>query len=192
MWTKKLCFVYQINNHHKSGVIYLALWGSIIVWPRIAIFSQKWSNLPSTMGINDFLAKSCNPFKLMCPSLLCHKSGDELSSVTCTWFWVILSFVLYKVQQSLPLPTNKEPLESLQFPSENLLSNYYLSRTLIAIKLWCNGGICLTFFRVNVHPKSVSTTMSPITKVSSTITREHLSLQSVVMRSSRIYYPFNI
>lgn len=77
--------------------------------------------------------------------------------------------------------------------------------TTFLVKLLHNCGICPTFFRVNVHPRSIPMIISPMATTGTInflsiynwlilnfIAYEELSIWSKLMRSSWINYLFNI
>ena len=66
--------------------------------------------------MRDCLAKSCNPFSLICASHLCHKSGEVSLSTAFSCPLHTFACVLYSEQHNLPRSTTNDPLVSFQLP----------------------------------------------------------------------------
>ena len=62
------------------------------------------------------LAKSCNPFLLICVNRLCHKYGDVALSTAFSCPPHTFTCVLYNEQHNLPCATTNDPLVSFQLP----------------------------------------------------------------------------
>ena len=119
--------------------------------------------------MRDYLAKSYNPFSLICASRLCHKSGEVSSSTAYSCPLHTFTCVLYKEQHNLPHATTNDPLVRFQFPL--LIKWLYpsLSSICIEIKFRRKFEMCCTSFNVNVHPILVSMQMSPIPAIWGTL-----------------------
>ena len=112
--------------------------------------------------MRDCLAKSCNPFSLICASRLCHKSRDVSSSIAFSCPPHTFACVLYNEQHNLPHGTTNDPLVSFQLPL--LIKWLYpsLSSACTKIRFRLKSRMCRTCFKVNVHPILVCMQMSPI------------------------------
>ena len=112
--------------------------------------------------MRDYLAKSCNPFSLICASHLCHKSGEVSSSTAFSCSPHTFSCVLDGEQHNLPCATTNDPLVSFQLPL--LIKWLYpsLSSIYIEIRFRHKSIMCHTSFNFNVHLILVCMQMSPI------------------------------
>ena len=112
--------------------------------------------------MRDCLAKSCNPFSFICPSGLCHKSGEVSSSTAFSCPLHTFTCILYNEQYNLPRATTNNPLVSFQFPL--LIEWLYpsLSSIFTKIRFRRRFGMCHTSFNINVHPILVCMQMLPI------------------------------
>ena len=101
--------------------------------------------------MRDCLAKSSNPFLLICASRLCHKSGEVSSLTAFSCPLHTFAYALYNEQHNLPRATTNDPLVSFQFPL--LIKWLYpsLSSICIEIRFRRKFGMCHTSFNVNVH-----------------------------------------
>ena len=125
--------------------------------------------LPLTIGMRDCLAKSCNPFSLICTSCLCHKYGETSSSTTFSWLSHTFTCVLYNKQHNLPYTTTKDSLVSFQLllPIKWLYPS--LSSIHIEIRFKRRHRKCHTFLNVNVYLVLVCVQMSPISTIWETL-----------------------
>ena len=119
--------------------------------------------------MRDCLAKSCNPFLLICANCLCHKSGEVSSSIAFSCPLHTFTYVLYSEQHNLPRATTNDPLVSLQLPL--LIKWLYLSLSNICIEIRFRQkfGMCRTSFNINVHPILVCMQISPIPSIWETL-----------------------
>ena len=77
--------------------------------------SQEYKDSFLAKGIKNFLSKTCNPFALICPNLLCHNS-KEVPSIAYNSSLQTFPWVLYKVQHASHFTTTNAALVSFNFP----------------------------------------------------------------------------
>ena len=143
----------QYTNSNFSNFRVEFFWNDTLCCFPNKQYSQGFDDLCLVRGMRDCLAKSYNPFSLICASRLCHKSGEVSSSTVFSCPPHTFTCVLYKEQHNLPRATTNNPLVSFQFP---LLIKW----TDIRFRRKC--GMCRTSFNVNVHLILVCMQMSPI------------------------------
>ena len=133
--------------------------------------------------MRDCLAKSCNPFSLICASRLCYKLGEVSSSIAFSCPPHTFTCVLYNEQHNLPRATTNDPLVSFQLPL--LIKWLYPSLSSICTKIRFRrkSGMCHTSFNVNVHHILVCMQMSPILAIWETL----LFLIFTVSKSLALY-----